>query len=468
MSKVTFGLIFGNRNFFPDKLVEEARKEFIKILEDEGFEVVVLSEKDTKLGAVETWQDAKKCAELFKKNADKIDGIVVTLPNFGDEKGVADTIRMSGLDVPVLVHAYPDDLNKFDLANRRDSFCGKISVCNNLVQYKIPFTLTSSHTVDPKSEEFKSDLRKFAGVCRVVKGMKNIRVGAIGARPNAFNTVRYSEKILEDYGISVQTIDLSEVFAVMTKLDDNDSKVLEKLKEIKSYINVGNTPEKALIKIAKFGIVVNDWIKENDIVATAIQCWTSIQQNIGVMPCTIMSMLSNSLLPSACEVDITGALSMYALQLASQTPSAIVDWNNNYGDDPDKTVLFHCSNFPVSLMENLKMGFGDIISGSVGVENAYGTCVGKIKKGPLTFARLTTDDTYGTLRAYVGEGEITNETIDTFGGYGVAKINNLQELLKFICQNGFEHHVAINLSNVAQILNEAFTNYLGIETYLHT
>ena len=468
MQKVTFGLIFGNRNFFPDKLVENARREMIQLLENEGFEIVTLSEKDTKLGAVETWQDAKKCADLFKKNGDKIDGIIVTLPNFGDEKGVADSIRFSGLDVPVLIHAYPDNLNKFNPENRRDSFCGKISVCNNLVQYNIPFTLTTSHTVDPKSEEFKSDLRKFAGICRVVKGMRNIRVGTIGTRPNAFNTVRYSEKILEDYGISVQTIDLSEIFGLMNKLSDEDSKVVEKLEEIKSYININGVPDKSLRKIAKFGIIVDDWIKENDIVATAIQCWTSIQQNMGIMPCTIMSMLSNSFIPSACEVDITGALSMYALQLASQSPSAIVDWNNNYGDNPDKTVLFHCSNFPVSLMEDPKMGYGDIISGTVGVENAYGTCVGKIKKGPLTFARLTTDDSYGVMRAYVGEGEITDETLNTFGGYGVAKINDLQKLLKFICQNGFEHHVAINLSKTAEILSEAFTKYLGIDTYLHS
>jgi len=468
MQTITVGLIFGNRNFFPDKLVENARREMIEILESEGFKIITLSEKDTKLGAVETWQDAKKCAELFRKNADKIDGIVVTLPNFGDEKGVVDSIRMSGLNVPVLIHAYPDDLEKLDITNRRDSFCGKISVCNNLVQYNIPFTLTTSHTIDPRSDEFKEDLKKFAGVCRVVKGMKNIRVGAIGARPNAFNTVRYSEKILEDYGISVQVIDLSEIFALMNKLSKDDRKVIEKLNEIKSYINTNSVPEEALIKIAKFGVVIDDWIAENDIVVTAIQCWTSIQQNMGIMPCTIMSMLSNSLNPSACEVDITGALSMYALQLASQSPSAIVDWNNNFGNDPDKTVLFHCSNFPVSLMENPKMAYGDIISGSVGIENAYGTCVGKIKSGPLTFARITTDDVYGVMKAYVGEGEITNETLNTFGGYGVAKIKNLQSLLKYICQNGFEHHVAINLSRVSEILEEAFTNYLGIDTYLHS
>jgi len=464
---LTFGLIVGNRDFFPDELAKAGREEMIKTLEREGFSVICPSPEDTHFGVVETWGDAKKCAALFKENQDKLDGIIVSLPNFGDEKAVANSIRLSGLNVPILVHAFPDSLDAMDLSHRRDSFCGKISVCSNLNQYDIPFSLTRFHTVSPQDKTFKEDLNWFAGVCRVVNGLRNIKLGAIGARPGAFNTVRFSEKILESYGISVETIDLSDIFAQMNKISDDETLLKAKIEEIKSYCDTREVPPEKISTMARFGITVERWMKENGLVASAIQCWTSLQNNVGIMPCTIMSMMSEKLMPSACEVDITGALSMYALQLASESPSAIVDWNNNYGDEPDKAVIFHCGNFARSIFEKAKMSHADVISTSVGQQNAYGSLTGKIKSGPFTYARFTTDDLDGCLRAYAGEGEVTDDELNTFGARGVVRIPRMQELLEFICKSGFEHHVAINLSQVADILNEAIGNYLGIETYWH-
>jgi L-fucose isomerase-like protein len=465
---LTFGLIVGNRNFFPDTLAQVGREKTLKILEKEGYNVICLSPEDTKFGTIETWEDAKKCAQLFKENSDKIDGVIITLPNFGDEKGVANTLRLSGLKVPVLVHAFPDDINALDLAHRGDSFCGKISVCNNLVQYNIPFSLTRVHTINPEDSSFIEDLQWFSGVCKVVKGLKNIKVGAIGARPGTFNTVRFSEKILERYGISVEVIDLSEIFYRMKRLSIEDHIVKEKVEEIRSYCDTSQVPVEKIQNMAQLSITIENWMRENDIVASAIQCWTSIEYNLGIMPCSIMSMMSDKLYPSACEVDITGVLAMYALQCASDNPSALVDWNNNYDGELDKVILFHCGNFPKSIFESFVMKYGDVIGGTVGNENAYGGCAGNIKPDPFTFARLTTDDTQGKLKAYVGEGEITKDKINTYGAWGVAYIPKLQELLHFICKNGYEHHVAINRSQVARVLHEAFSNYLGIDVYWNT
>lgn len=465
--ELTFGLIVGNRGFFPDKLAEEGRDRMIKVLEEEGFKVICPSKEETKLGTVETWEDAKKCAEIFKSNRDKIDGIIVSLPNFGDEKGVANTIRLSELNVPILIQAFRDRSNALDLPNRGDAFCGKISVCNNLYQYRIPFSLTSLHTVDPEEDSFKNDLRWFAGVCRIIRGLRNLKVGAIGARPNAFNTVRYSEKILESYGISVETIDLSEVIAKVNMLKSSDPIIKEEIEDIKGYANVEKVPTDRLELLAKLSLVIKDWVKENDIKAIALQCWTSIEYNLGIMPCVVMSILSDRLVPSACEVDITGAVSMYILQLASQTPSALVDWNNNYDYEEDKAIIFHCGNLPRSVLDIREVSYGDIIGGTVGKENAYGICVGKVKPGPLTFARITTDDICGDIKAYVGEGEVVQDIADTFGASGIVKINRLQELMHYVCKNGFEHHVAINRSSVARIIYEALENYMGINTYWH-
>ena len=468
MKKVTFAVIVGNRGFFPDALARQGRKDILDVLKTNGCKVVALSMQDTKYGAVETFDDAKKCAALFAQKADSIDGIVVTLPNFGDEKGVAEAIKRSGLDVPILIQAEPDAVGRMTITNRRDSFCGKISACNNLRQAGIPYTLTQTHTVAVKSAEFKRELDDFASVCRIVKGLNNARFGAIGARTGAFNTVRYSEKLLELSGISVETIDLSEILGRVGLLGDNDRGVKRKLNTIKEYVSTASIPADALLKMAKFGYVVDRWVQENELVGTAIQCWTSLEEFFGIVPCTLMSMMSEGLLPSACEVDITGLLAMYVLQLASGTPSAILDWNNNYGDDADKCVCFHCSNLPKSFFKSAKMDYQEIIAGTVGKEQTYGTVVGRISAGKATFCRTTTDDTAGVISAYTGEGEFTNDKLQTFGGYGVMKIPNLQTLMQYICNMGFEHHVAVNRSQKAWAIAEALDNYMGWEVYLHT
>jgi L-fucose isomerase-like protein len=467
MSETTLGVMIGNRGFFPGALAREGREEVLRTLEAAGYKTVCLTPEETKHGAVETLQEARKCADLFRKHADEIDGIVVSLPNFGDERGVANTLRMSGLEVPVLVQAFPDEPGKMLMGGRRDSFCGKMSVCNNLWQYGIRYTLTRLHTEAPSSEEFKADLDSFAATCRIVRGLKGLRVGVVGARPAAFNTVRFSEKLLEHAGITVEPLDLSEVLGRIERLGDGDAKVKEKLGSIGGYVQTGGIPQGSLLKMAKFGVVVDEWMAANELAGTSIQCWTAMEEFFGVVPCTLMSLMSNNLLPSACETDMTGMVGMYVLQLASGTPSAIVDWNNNYGEDPDKCVIFHCSNLPKHFFEDFKMDFQEIIAGSVGKENTYGTVVGKLKTGPITFCRVSTDDLKGGIRAYTGEGETTEDRPASFGGYGVLKVPGLQGLLQYICKNGYEHHVAVNRSRYGRAVTEALGNYKRWDVYTH-
>ena len=465
--KLTVGVIVGNRGFFPDHLAKSGREEILKALDAAGMNTVALGPEESKFGAVETHEEAKRCAALFRKHADEIDGIIVTLPNFGDERAVADALRLSGLRVPILVQATPDHSGKMGIATRRDSFCGKMSVCNNLTQYGIPYSLTTLHTVSPDSNSFRQDLDWFAANCRVVKGLRNLRIGSIGARPAAFNTVRYSEKLLENHGISVETLDLSEVLGRINRMKDNDDAAQGKLSQIKSYVQTSSVPEAALIKMAKLGAVIDQWMKATDVQISAIQCWTALEEFFGVVPCTIMSMMSNNLMASACETDVCGTLSMHALALASGTPSALLDWNNNYGENPDKCVCFHCSNLPMSFFEKARMDYQLIIAGTVGAENTFGTCVGRVKASPMSFLRVSTDDSHGKLRAYVGEGRFTDDPLETFGGAGVAEIPHLQDLLQYICRQGFEHHVAANMSRVARAVNEAATQYLGWEMFWH-
>ncbi len=466
---VTLGIIVGNRGFFPAWLAGEGRETILKVLEQAGIKAIITPAPDTNNGAIESLAEARMCADLFRQHRDEIDGVLVTLPNFGDERAIANTLRFAGLDVPVLIHAFPDDATRMDIKNRRDSFCGKMSACNNLKQYGIPYTLTSNHTMDPTSPAFLRDLQQFAAICRVVKGMRTARLGMMGARPEAFKTVRFSEKLLDNAGISVETLDLSEVYGRIERLANEDDKVQGKLKDIRAYARTQNVPEVSLYRMAKFGVVLDGWMDDNMLDATAIQCWTSMEEYFGVVPCTLMSMSSNKLNPAACETDIVGALAMLALQLASGRPSALVDWNNNYGEDPDKGVVFHCSNLPkdVFIDDIPVMDYQEIIAGTVGKDNTWGTIYGKIKKNPFTYLRISTDDFVGEITAYTGEGNFTDDPIDTFGGYGVVQVPRFQELLAYICENGYEHHVTINQSLQAAAIHEAFNKYLDWPTYWH-
>jgi len=468
ISKITLAMIVGTRDFFPAEPVLEARRQVMALLDEMGVGVVILDEDATNVGAVETWEESKQCAELFRKNRDRIDGILVILPVFGPERGIADAIKLSDLQVPILVQAHPDDLDKLDVARRGDAFCGKISVCNNLYQYGYPISLTEKHTVHPKTDSFRADLERFAGICRVVRGLKRARLGAVGARPTIFNTVRYSEKLLQASGISVSTVDLSEIFSTARRLTDQDTKVREKIETIRAYINTEGVPSEALIKMAKLGLSLDDWAAANELDAVAIQCWTSIQENYGVNACALMSMMSERLLPTACEVDVTGVLGMYALQLASGKPSALVDWNNNYGADSRRCILFHCGNWARSFFSEVRMANAEILATVLGTGNTYGTVSGRAAPSPMTFARVTTDDRNGRIRAYVGEGHITDDPLDTFGSRAVVEIPRLQALLKYICKNGFEHHTAMSASTTASVLAEAFQTYLGWDVYCHS
>lgn len=468
--RMCFGIIIGTRAYFNSELAKDVRKQLLRTLADEGYDYVILPEDATPTGSssIETREDGLKCAELFRQNRDRIDGIIVSLPNFGFEIGIINAISVADLNVPILVQACDDENDKVDLDSRRDAFCGKISVCNNLYQYGIPFTDTTLHTYSIYSELLAKDINKFAGICRVVNGLRHARIGAIGARPAGFQTVRASEKQLQKSGITVVPVDLSEILGAARKIEDTDVELLKKLEEIKCYAVVPKEYSDKLVLQAKFGVAVERWIEANQIDAVAVQCWDSLEQNYGCAACVTMSMLGEKLLPAACEVDIAGAVSMYALTLAAQGQSALLDWNNNFAEDRNKCVCTHCGNFPKSFVRNdLKLGTLGVLGRTLGKVNTFGAVYGKVTKGDFTFFRISTDDTKGTIKAYLGTGEITDDPYGMDGCIAVTKVDNLQILMKHICRNGFEHHVAMVRNDVKDILNEAIEGYLGWNLYVH-
>lgn len=469
--KQCFGVIIGTRAYFNSELARDVRKQLLKTLEDEGYDYVILPEDATPTGSssIETREDGLKCAELFRQNRDRIDGIIVSLPNFGFEIGIINAISVADLHVPVLVQACDDENDKVDLDSRRDAFCGKISVCNNLYQYGIPFTDTTLHTYSIYSDLLAKDINRFAAVCRVVNGLRHARIGQIGTRPLGFNTCRASEKLLQASGITVVPADLSEILYAAQAIEDSDTDLLHQMEKVAGYAEVPESYREKLRLQCKFGVAVNRWVEANQVDAVAIQCWDSLEQNFGCAACVTMSMLSEAGIPAACETDIAGAVSMLALTLASKEPSAIADWNNNFAENRNKCVCTHCGNFPKSFIgnDNLRLGPLGVLGRTLGKINTFGAVYAKVSAGDFTYFRISTDDVKGKIKAYVGEGKMTDDEYGMDGCIVVTEVPELQKLMKYICKNGFEHHVALVRADVAGIIEEALESYLGWDLYVH-
>ena len=467
--KVTLGLVIGSRAFFSAAPCKTARDEVLTQLARRGIDVVTLPYEATANGAVQSIPDAELYAQHFKANRDRIDGLVICLPNFGDEIAIAELVSRTRLHVPILLQASNDEVDRVDVHSRRDAFCGKISVTNNFWQYGVPFTETTSHTCDTGGAEFGADLDRFARVCRTVKGLRGARLGAIGARTGAFQTMRYSEKLLQAAGITVVTVDLSEMMGAAGAIADDDPAMIAKMDKIKAYGTIPAHIQPAqIVKQAKWTLAVNRWIEANGCDASAIQCWRSLQDNFGCATCVTMSMMGEELMPSACEVDIMGAISMYALALASGAPPAILDWNNNYGYEADLCVCTHCGNFPKSFIgDTPEISELDVLGESIGRSKCFGAVKGKVKPGPMTYFRLSSDDRAGTLKCYLGEGEFTDHPFGMDGGIATTRVKDLRQLLRFVTQNGFEHHVAMVRGHHADVVSEAVTRYLNWPFYHH-
>lgn len=471
---ITFGLIVGTRGCFNFKLAANGKKDLVRVVEQLGYGSVILPDDATPTGCVEGRVDGVKCAKLFADNRDKIDGIIISLPNFGDELGVINAIVGAALNVPILIHAADDYLDKLGTDQRRDSFCGKLSVANNLYQHGIPYSDTTYHSCDVNSQQFSNDVKRFAAVCRVYGGLRKARIGAIGARPTDFQTMRISEKLLQKSGITVVTADLSEIIGAAGRLDNGAKDVKECCDFLRSYGNIcqGVKPEE-MAKVARFTVALENWIKAQDVVAAGIQCWTSIQQNYGCAACAAMSMIGNRLVPCACETDVGGAISMYALTLAGGRASALLDWNNNYGDERGKCVCTHCGNYPANFTfgenanEKPEISYLDVLSTTLGKENCFGAVKGKVKAGDMTYFRISTDDRLGKIKAYLGEGRFTDDRFDLSGGVAVCEVPELQKLMKHIVKNGYEHHVGMSRGHLGDIVQEAVENYLGWDVYRH-
>ena len=459
--KQTFALYFGNRGFFPASLIASARDEVAAAVEKAGFDYLMPPSDMTRYGAVETKDEGLKYAEWLGEHIGEYDGLIMSLPNFSDENGAVAAVRDCG--VPIFIQAYPDEIGKMDFDHRRDSYCGKFSICDVFHQYKIPFTIMPPHVVHPNTDAFAKNLSDFAAVCRVVNGMKRFTIGVIGARTTKFKTVRYDEITLQKYGITCDTYDLSELFYRVGKMDGNSDAVKAKIEKLIGYTDFSSVPKDKTETLAKVSVAIDDMMREYHLDCITLRCWEEMQTVLGVAPCVLLSELNDRGIVASCEIDLCSAINMYSMLLASQTPTACLDWNNNYGDDPNKVILFHCGPVAQSLMD----GKGKVTDHKMFAKGCpgcgWGSNEGRIAAFDMTYSNCKTED--GKLTFYVDKGEFTSEPIEPefFGCGGVAKIDDLQRKLIVLAKNGFRHHTAVGKGDMTDILREAFTTYLGYD-----
>ncbi len=462
IQKSRFALFFGNRGFFPSSLQSEARTELPRILEAAGNQVLILDEEATRYGAVETPQEGQIYANFLAQNRGKYDGIILSLPNFGDENGAVAALKEAG--VPIFIQAYPDTYDRMGPALRRDAFCGKLSIMDVFYQHNMKFTALKPHVVSPSSDRFKANLDYFDRLCRVVKGFQNMVIGAIGARTTAFKTVRFDEVALERVGVSVETFDLSDVISRVNAFPEQGSAYKEKLAALRDYTSWEGVPAESLSKLTRLGVVLDELIAEYNMDGVAIRCWLELQQQLAISPCVVMGYLNDHGIAASCEVDVCNAVTMVAFALASGQPATVLDWNNNYGEEENKCILFHCGPVPRKLMTD-KGRVSDhlILANSVGENNSFGCVVGRIAPTDMTFGSLTTDA--GRVKVYLGEGRITEDPIPNnfFGAAGVAEIPRLQDVLLYVGTNGHRHHVSLTTGRYLAPLQEALGKYVGMD-----
>jgi len=457
-----FALYFGNRGFFPETLIAGARTCLQAVVEAAGHRALLMDPEATRHGAVETAREGAAYASFLQQHAGEFDGVILSLPNFGDETGAVAALQDCG--VPILLQAWPDEPGRMDFQHRRDAFCGKFSIMDVFYQHGIKYTAFAPHVVHPESPAFARHLDWFAATCRVVRGMRRFTVGAIGARTTAFKTVRFDELTLQKYGITTETLDLSDLFQRVRAVDPAGAACRAKLDTLQAYTRWDGVPGDKVATLARLGVALDAIVSEYQLDCLALRCWIELEQELGVAPCVLLSELNDRGIPSACELDVCNAVPMLALALASGGPATCLDWNNNYGDEPDKCILFHCGPVPQTLMQ----GKGRIVehpmfAKSFGSGCGWGCNAGRIQAAPMTFASSKTED--GKLRCYLGEGEFTADPVEPgfFGCCGVARIEGLQDKLLAIGRQGYRHHVAVAFGSTQVPVREALETYLGYE-----
>lgn len=453
-------LLVANRGFFPSSVIEETYGDMHAAAAKVGVELLEIDEGKIKYNAVETTQEGMIYHDFLEEHRGEFDGVIISLPNFGDENGIKVALR--DINVPVLLQAYPDEIGKMDFTHRRDAFCGKLGLCSVFKQMGFKFTSGKPFVMHPLSADFENELEDFVAICRVVRKMRYMRLGVFGARTTAFKSVRYDEGAMERVGCDVESYDLT---MVMERYEATDpaSKAVQQFKErLLATGDYADAPAYALENLSRMGAALLNIIQEDKLDGIAIRCWSELQHLLHIAPCALLGIYNSMGIPAACETDASNTLMMVALNAASGQPTGCLDFNNNYGEDENKAILFHCGPLPIELMVNPGHIEEHLMFTKTQGENcSWGVNVGHIKPGEITIAGSRTEN--GEVHYFVERAVITDDPIEEgyFGTPGVITMEGLQDKLFSMQEEGFRHHAIITPGDHVRQIDEALSKYLG-------
>lgn len=462
-----FAVLFAARNKLPKEKIDCQRALIRAAAERQGHSIVTLDPSQTSNGGVETIEEAHAFAKLLRDNDGHIDGVIVAAMNFTEES--ATMIALRDCKTPILLNAIADEMGKLDYYNNRAAFCGRLALMATLKQFGIAYTAYTPHVCMADSEAFTRNLADFAAVCRVVNGLRNLRLGLIGARPVSFKTVRADELTLQKYGVTTETFDLADVLYRMERMESEAARVEAKKAALRAYADFSAFPEDRFDNYAKWSLAVDDIIGQYRLDAVSLRCWDEPMSLKGIAVCQIVAELNARGIAASCEVDAMNAVAVRALSLATGNPASMVDWNYNYyPDEPNKAIMAHCGNIPPCYMtESMpKVAQHDHKAMALAPTTTWGAANGFIRPMHVTFGSARTAD--GRIEFYLGEGDFTADPIEgTFYRCGgVIETPKLQENLLSIGKAGFRHHVSFAEGVATETLKEAFGTYLGYDLTL--
>lgn len=396
--------------------------------------------------------DVGKIAEKFR--AEGVGGLFLPHCNFGTEYACARLAKELG--VPVLLWGPRDERPDENGIRLRDSQCGLFATGKVLRRFRVPFTyMTNCRLADP---EFARGVRDFLAVCNVVRTFRGIRILQIGPRPFDFWSTMCNEgELLEKFGIQLAPIPLPELTAEMKRVTGG-AQARETVGYCRENMEI-RIKDEDLAKVAALKVAMKNLAIKYGCRAIAIQCWSALQGEIGIMPCAANCLLNEEGIPVACETDIHGAVTALLAEAAcmGERRSFFADWTVRHPDNENGELLQHCGPWPISVAKGKPA-----ISYPLAFDHP-GAVEAEARHGEMTLCRFDGDN--GEYSLLLGKAEGIDGPY-TKGTYVWVEVENLKRLEAKIAEGPYIHHCVGIHGDAVPVLYEA-CKYIGVRPDLY-
>jgi len=458
---IRIGFVPSHRSPFDKKWAIEMRNRTIKSIEANvsDVELVYPDSTITDGALVTSKEDACRVIELFKEK--NIKGLIIGMMTFGEELPnllIAEAFE----NLPVFVFGTKEGPFTEDGNRKSDSFCGTISTASGLARRNINFDFSGIHF--PEENEFLENIQRFVKVVNACDNFKGMRIGAIGPRPAPFETCAINEMdLITKFRIKVIPFTLLKLKADLEKIEFTN--IIDKFEQIKKFYNCSLSDDNMIAKSAKLEHILGKYAQEENLSGFGVQCWTAIQEEIGISPCLSMGRMTDKGIMCACEVDILGAITMviqHNLTMNKDVPH-FIDWTIQNQEDENTFLAWHCGNAPVSLkcgscIPEIKSH--SILGQQIGYDKSFGTAEFQLKEGNVTINRLV--EINGIFKMLSVKGDTVPDNRNLRGSWKWVKVKDLKKLYRTIIESGFTHHASMIFNDVSKEV-KTFCKFAGID-----